>query len=199
MRYLLLIFSSLFICTLTAQSVDGFWSTIRQRIEAKDIFRISGQASAQFDYNSISGINQRRPGFNARLQAGLGIDMMGIQIPVSVAMARGGTVYNYQLPSYAFIGISPSYKWITLHAGDRSMSFSPYILNGLSYRGGGIELSPGKWRISAMRGILRRASVVDAGSIQRLESPYRRIGSGLQLGYQSEKTNISLNIFSARD
>ncbi|MEM8584648.1 MAG: hypothetical protein AAGF87_10280, partial [Bacteroidota bacterium] len=46
---------------------------------------------------------------------------------------------------------------------------------------------------------LRRASVVDAGSIQRLESPYRRIGSGLQLGYQSEKTNISLNIFSARD
>ncbi|MEL6668265.1 MAG: hypothetical protein AAFP08_04810 [Bacteroidota bacterium] len=181
------------------QPVDGFFSDIRNRIEQGDILRITGQATGQFDYNSISGIVQRRPGFNARLQAGLGIDLMGIQIPASIAIARGGTVYNYQLPSYAFVGLSPSYKWITLHAGDRSMSFSPYVLNGLSYRGAGIELTPGKWRLAAMYGRLRRATAVNAGSIQRLESPYQRMGGGLQLGYQDEKTEVKLSIFSAAD
>ncbi|PHI19987.1 hypothetical protein CEQ90_09585 [Lewinellaceae bacterium SD302] len=195
----------LFIClcslscwgAISAQNVESFWSEINQRLTERDILRVSGNLNTSFAFNSISGIMRRQQAFAWQASAGINFDILGIQAPLTAAFANGNDVYR--LPAYSFYGISPSYRWITLHGGDRSMNLSPYTSTGISYRGGGMELRPGKFLVSAFHGRLRRATIANAGSIQNIESRYRRIGSGGQVGYQGEKTQVTLSAFLGRD
>lgn len=181
----------------SAQDVGGFWQDIKDRIAAKEYLQISGNLQAGLRWNSISGISARTDPFQARLNAGLLIDFLGIRGPFSVAFSDGNTYYR--LPAYAFYGFSPSYKWIQLHFGDRSMNFSPYTLNSHNFKGVGFELKPGNFYIGAMRGRLRRERLADAGAIQNLDPIYRRSGSGLKLGFDDGKNQIAGILFHARD
>lgn len=201
MRYLSRIGLSLFFIlttqVLTAQDVGGFWTGLRERWQKRDILNLSGSVRTQARWNAISGVDRRQPPLNYQLGAGLNFDVLGIQVPFSLAFANGNSVYR--LPRYAFYGISPSYQWITVHAGDRSLIFSPYSLAGVNFRGAAVELRPGKFYLAGMTGRLRRARLQDAGSIQRLETQYQRLGRGMKLGYEGEKTQVSVAAFYARD
>jgi hypothetical protein len=180
-----------------AQSVDGFWQDIKDRIESREYLKVSGNLQASLRWNNISGIQARTDPFAARLNAGILVDILGIQGPFSAAFSDGNT--TYRLPAYAFYGFSPSYKWIQLHLGDRSMNFSPYTLNGHNFKGLGFELKPGNFYIGAMRGRLRRERLADAGAIQNLDPIYRRSGSGLKLGFDDGKNLLAGILFHARD
>ena len=185
LRLFLCVLVVAFSCCLPAQDVAGFWSTINTRLKAKDYLRATGRLGAGLQTNAFFSENEaprRQAPFTWNANAGLTLDFLGIKAPFSASVSSQNTVYN--LPSYAFVGLSPTYKWITLHGGDRSMSFSPYSLNGVNYRGAGLELSPGKFKLSAMRGRLRRARIQDAGAIQALGDAPDRTGNGLQLGYE---------------
>ncbi len=181
------------------QDVEGFFGGINQRIAAGDYLRVRGNAGLRASYNYFDGEGRRNAPFVWGGSAGLNLDFLGIQAPFSVAFSSRNTLYN--LPSYSFAGISPSYKWITLHAGDRSMSFSPYSLSGTNFRGAGFELRPGKFYVAGMRGRLRRARIQDVGLIQSgLETSYRRIGQGLKAGYDNQQgTSATLSLFSSAD
>ena len=183
--------------TLPAQNVDGFWTELRERWQQRDFLRTSGSLRANGRWNAIRGIARRQPPFNYQLAAGVNFDVLGIQAPFSLALANGNSVYR--LPRYGFYGISPGYRWITLHAGDRSLTFSPYSLAGVNFRGAALELRPGKFYLGAMAGRLRRARIQEAGSIQRLESQFQRLGRGLKLGYEGERTQVAVAAFYARD
>lgn len=182
---------------LPAQSVDGFWTELRERWQQRDFLRTSGAIRAHARWNAISGVARRQPPFNYQLGAGINFDLLGIQAPFSLALANGNSVYR--LPRYSFFGISPSYQWITLHAGDRNLTFSPYSLAGVNFRGAALEFRPGKFYLGAMTGRLRRARIQEAGSIQRLESQFQRLGRGLKLGYEGEATQVAVAAFYARD
>ncbi len=201
MRYLSRIGLSLFFIlttqVLTAQDVGGFWTDLRERWQKRDILNLSGSVRGQARWNAISGVDRRQPPLNYQLAAGVNFDLLGIQAPFALALANGNSVYR--LPRYSFYGISPAYQWITLHAGDRNLTFSPYSLAGVNFRGIGLELRPGKFYVGAMSGRLRRARLQEAGSIQRLETQYQRLGRGLKLGYAGEKTEVSVAAFYARD
>ena len=186
MRRLLLLF---LLCTcvsaLPGQDVEGFFGDIRKRIRERDFVNFAGGASLNLGYNSFvafdPGAFPRQPQFNFGANANLNVDLMGIDLPFNVAYSNRNTLYN--LPSYSFVGLSPTYKWITLHGGDRSLSFSPYSLSGVNFTGGGVELKPGKWYVAGMHRRLRRARIQDAGSIQNIETPFRRMGTGFKAGY----------------
>ncbi|MEL7161573.1 MAG: hypothetical protein AAFN92_12515, partial [Bacteroidota bacterium] len=184
------------------QEVEGFFSDISQRLSAREYLKVSGMAGANAGYNYFddggSGAGRRTQPFNWNLNAGLTFDLLGIKAPFNAAFSNRNTLYN--LPSYSFYGISPSYKWITLHAGDRSLNFSPYSLSGVNFRGGGIELRPGKFYLAAMSGRLRRARIQDAGSIQDIESALRRNGRGIKLGYDNQQgASVTASLFSSGD
>ena len=53
--------------------------------------------------------------------------------------------------SFIRFGISPYYKWIRLYVGHRSMQFSNYSLNGITFLRG-FEPNPGIFRLAAMYG-----------------------------------------------
>lgn len=183
-----------------AQNVEGFFSGISQRLADRDYLRLSGRVGLSTSLNAFIGeaAARRQAPFTWSANAGINFDLLGIKAPFTAAFSSRNTTYN--LPSYAFYGLSPTYKWITLHGGDRSMTFSPYSLSGVNYRGAGIELTPGRFRLSAMTGKLRRARIQDAGSIQDIESALTRRGSGLQLGYESKNgSQVTASFFSAAD
>ncbi|MEL6668885.1 MAG: hypothetical protein AAFP08_07935, partial [Bacteroidota bacterium] len=182
---------------LFGQDVEGFWSGINERVKSGEYFKLSGNLQAGLRYNSINGIDARLAPFQANLNAGLLIDILGIKGPFAAAFSSQNT--TYQLPAYAFYGFSPSYQWIKFHFGDRSLNFSPFSLNGLNFRGVGLELNPGNFYVGIMRGRLRRERLADAGAIQNLDPIYRRMGSGIKLGFDNGTDMIALNLFHARD
>lgn len=180
-----------------AQAVDGFWKDIKDRLDNKEYFKVSGSLQAGLRWNNISGITARTDPFQGRINASLLIDFLGIKGPFSAAFSDGNT--TYRLPAYAFYGFSPSYKWIQLHFGDRSMNFSPYTLNGHNFKGVGVELTPGKFYFGAMHGRLRRARLAEAGAIQNLDPIYRRIGSSIKVGFDDGQNKLGAILFRARD
>jgi hypothetical protein len=199
-----ILFFSLLLCfgsSLLAQGVEGFFSGIKKRLDSRDFIRINGGINGRAGLNFFSGgpgSTRRSQPFNWSAGASLNFDLLGIKAPFSAALSSGNTLYR--LPAYSFYGISPTYKWITLHGGDRSMTFSPYSLSGINFRGAGVELKPGKFYFGAMSGELRRAQVQDAGSIQDLEVAYRRKGMGFKAGYEAGKgTQATISLFSSHD
>ncbi len=194
----------LFLCFLYAslpfsygQDLQNAGKSIQTRIHQKDLFRFSGNLAANLRFHSISGIPTRSDPFSFRLAANLNLDFLGIKTPFSAAVSDGDLTYRY--PSYAFAGISPVYKWITVHAGDRTLNFSPYTFTGHHFHGAGLELKPGKFYFAAFTGRLRRARPEEAGQIQRLDPVFKRTGWGIKTGITDGSNAFHLILFSARD
>ena len=120
-----------------------------------------------------------------------------INIPLSVNLTNLGTNMSYpSLPNR--LSLHPTYKWATAHIGDVSMTFSPYTLNGHQFTGGGVDLSPGKFKISAMGGRLLRKVSFDSENSSVLPN-YTRYGYGLKTQYEGTKYTIGLSYFGGQD
>ncbi len=180
-----------------AQNVESFFGNIRERIQSGEWIKLNGSVNAQGSFTAVSGIPPRTNPQTYRLSAAITFDILGIKAPFSASISNGNKVYK--LPSYAFYGISPSYKWIKIHAGDRTMNFSPYTLSGHHFRGGGVELTPGKFRFSAMYGQLKRAVAEDLDNRQNLETAYKRTGWGIKTGYDDGSNHYLFVLFQAKD
>ena len=158
---------------------------------------ISGGINLNSNFYGASGIDPRRDNFQWGVRANLNFSFLGISAPFSLAFSDANR--NFNLPSYTFTGISPTYRWATLHAGDRSMGFSKYSMSGISFRGLGLELRPGKWQVATFYGKLNRALATDLNAVGDLNGFYRRDGYGLKVGYGDQNFSYSLNFFSAND
>lgn len=155
-----------------------------------------GLSIANSSYYS-QGISARRDAMQWLIGANLNLRFMGISAPFSLYFSDGNRAFR--LPSYTFTGISPTYKWATLHLGDRNMNFSRYTLSGILFRGVGFELKPGNWYAGAMYGRLSRATNEDLNALQRIDPIYRRIGYGARVGYSGSKSTLGLSWFGAAD
>lgn len=205
-RLFLLFFLSLVnYTTVNCQDVEQL---IKQAKTYKDRLKhpvkISGAISATGLYNYISGIDRRMNPFSYSFSSNVNIDVLGIVTPLNLNLRNGRTVYNYQRPSFEvppllLIGLSPKYKWATVHLGNRSMTFSPYTLSGHSFDGVGVELYPKKFSFSAMYGRLRRAVPEDLLNPQSIEPAFKRMGTGVKVGYKGKSDDISLILFKAWD
>ena len=78
------------------------------------------------------------------------------------------------------------------------MSFGPYTLNGHQFTGLGVELSPGRWQVSAMAGRLLKRVDADP-NIPSLQVGYERWGYGLKTRYEGSTFALGGTVFAARD
>lgn len=191
----LLLFATL---NLTAQDVEQGYNSLRDRIK-NDPIKVTGMFSGFGQYYNTTNNNQRALPFSGRLMAGVNFDILGVKAPFSMFMSSGGELFNYKLPSYVFAGISPSYKWAKLHLGNRTMAFDKYTFSGQSFDGIGLELTPSKWTIKTFYGRLRRARIEDVNTIQRLEPIYKRLGAGVQAGFEDNGNKLLLSLFKGWD
>ena len=158
---------------------------------------LSGGISANSVLNAGNENSVRDP-FTYYLNGNVNFNLYGlVNLPFSFNLTNSGT--SYKLPSSPNrLSIHPTYKWITGHVGDVSMTFSPYTLNGHLFTGAGVEVNPNGWELAAMYGRFQKA--VEFEDIQPSFFPtYKRMGYGFKAGKTSEKYRVSMSVFEAKD
>lgn len=178
----------------TAQNINVEEVT---KLKDKKMLKINGGVSANatlYHSNEMAG----RQAFTYQLNGNVNLSLMElINIPLTFSLNNYGSQFTYPtLPNR--LSLHPSYKWARCHIGDVSMSFSPYTLNGHQFTGMGVELTPGKWTVSAMGGRLLRK--VDYNpELPQLAPAYARYGYGLKTRYDGEKFFLGGTFFTAKD
>ncbi len=145
---------------------------------------------------SVTGIPERRKPFSYILCGNTNLVLYGLEIPLSFVVSEQDR--NFSQPFNQF-GLSPKYKWLTLHAGYRNLSFSPYTLDGYTMLGAGIEIKPKGFQLCAMYGRMNRATAIDTtlGTLQPFS--FSRTGLAIKLGVGDEKNNFIISVLRAKD
>lgn len=177
-----------------------------ETVSFEDWFKYKGGLNFNSTAYSAVGMSNRRDPFFWGIDANLNFTLFNIiNVPLSAHYSKDNKTYNH--PTYNYFGLSPSYKFITVHAGYRSMQFSSYSLSGLTFLGGGIEITPeNSWvKFSAIYGRFAKAVPYRADSVYMpTVSPfdvqgYERWGYGGKLTLGREKHSIDLILFKAKD
>lgn len=159
-------------------------------------FGMSGGINANSVFYNAHGIEQRRDPFNYFISGNLNLSLYDWSVPLSFSYSNQQTSFRQPFNQY---GLSPTYKWITLHAGYRSMTFSNYTMNGHLFLGGGFDLAPGeKVKVSGFYGRLQKAVEEDTLQVNNLPA-YRRMGGGLKVTLGTDKNCVDLIVFKAKD
>ncbi len=165
------------------------------------VFKVSGKLSAQLGAYDSWGTASRRDNFTYLFTGNVTINIAGIAIPFSAVVSQQEA--KFMQPFNQF-GASPNYKWITLHAGYRSLQYSPFTLNGHLFLGAGVDLNPRikdsgwKLRLSAMGGRFRRAVDVDTANTASMPA-YKRTGGAFKIGVEKNGNFIDLIFLKAKD
>lgn len=157
---------------------------------------LHGNISARAMFYSADGIPNRRQPFTYILSGSPTLSLYGISMPFSFILTEQER--SYRQPFNQF-GVSPTYKWATLHGGYRNVSFSPYTLDGYTMLGGGFELRPGKFYVGMMYGRLNRAVVANQYTSSLQATSFSRKGISGKIGYGNDTTNIYFSFLKAKD
>jgi hypothetical protein len=196
LKYLLCFFFALSFGAIYSQDIESV-------VKAKPL-KVSGGVGTDHVFYHANGIDARRNSpYQYYFNGNLNFVLFGeLNIPLTFSYSNQRFNYSQPLNQQRFnqFGISPKYRWITAHIGWRNMTFSPYSLNGHTFAGGGIELSPGKYHISAMYGRLLKAVEYDTTETGATNKPaYLRIGAGINVTYEDMGNQYGFSVFRSYD
>ena len=160
-------------------------------------FDINGSIGLNTSFYSVSGIPERQAPFAYGINANATLTVYGISMPFSLTWYNNNKKGSFSQPFNQF-GISPTYKWLTLHLGYRNLTFSEFTLNGYTFLGAGLEARPGKLRLGAVYGKFNQNSTYDlamADSMPKLT----RTGWAAKVGYGTESRFIDLSVVRIGD
>lgn len=183
----------------TVVLISGLWASAQDlsQIRHEQPFRWSGTLNMGLDGYANSGdVPVRSDRFAWRISGNPTAYLYGFELPFSFTLGR--QIRDVRYPTFNQFGVSPTWKWVKLHAGWRNMEFSPYTLAGHTFLGGGVELTPGKFRFAAMYGRFHRAAATNAGQEYFLPT-YKRMGYGVKIGVGTAANYIDLMAFKAKD
>ncbi len=144
----------------------------------------------------MGGLPTNTGPYNYFLRGNLNLNFFGsVNVPLTFNYSDRRVELS-QGYSFNQFSISPSYKWARAHIGTNYMTFSPYTLNGHQFVGGGLELTPNKWRVQLMGGRLLRAQYTDTTNTG---PTYRRMGYGFKAEYNPGNYLLGLTLFKAYD
>jgi hypothetical protein len=178
-----------------AQSVD--LGTVKDNFKKENLIKLNGGIQANTVWDIGSGESRRQP-FTYFVNGNLNARLFNlIDLPFSVFLTNAGQGLNYPTPPNR-LSLHPTYKWATAHVGDVAMSFSPYTLNGHQFSGVGVDLTPGKFQVSAMYGRLQKAEVYNPKNLST-PAAYQRMGYGAKVSYVTDKWRLGYTAFAAKD
>lgn len=147
-----------------------------------------------------NGIGNRRQPFNWYFTGAPVVSLYGITMPFSLVVSEQERRFSQPFNQY---GVSPYYKWITVHAGYRNVRFSEFTLAGANFLGGGVELNPGKLRVGFIYGRFNRAVQEDTlhadPRFGYIRPVYQRLGYAAKLGYGTRNRYVDLLLLRAWD
>jgi hypothetical protein len=167
-----------------------------ERIGKKDPVSLTGGLSAfGAAYTTDLGDPRMAP-FTWGISGRMNLSVYELQIPFSFTFSEKEREFRQPFNQY---GLSPRYKWATAHIGHRSMHFSELTMTGQRFLGGGLELTPGKFRFAAMYGQLRREVFADTTVDAIVEPAFRRMGMALKVGAGTQANHVDVVLFRAKD
>jgi hypothetical protein len=187
--------SHIYIVLITLFSISAYSQDLTE-IKSKKPFEYSGSIDLRGISYTAKGIDPRRNPYTFVITGAPVLSFYGFTVPVSFSYSPQGATFNQPFNQ---IGLSPKYKWITLHGGYRNVSFSPYTLAGHTLLGGGFELTPGKFNLGFMTGRLNRSTTIDTLSGYVRPESFSRYGTAIKLGYGTQDKMINLSFLSAKD
>lgn len=166
--------------------------------KAKAKVKISGGIGINAQMYNAFGEEDRYSPWQVGFAGNLNIAIGKFKVPVSFYFSENGiSAYN----NFNRIGVSPTYKKLKFHLGYRSMQFSPYVLNGTTFFGAGVEYNH-KLRFAAMTGRLKNISLLSSArpifGIKSLND-YSRNATAFKLGYGSDSKFFDLIFFHSSD
>jgi hypothetical protein len=177
-----------------------------QDVSAQDVSNLAtakssvdGSLSATAIAYQATGIEDRKAPFNYILGGNVTFNVKGFVLPFSFTYSNRSS--DFRQPFNRF-GMSPQYKWATLHLGYRNISYSNYVLNGHTVFGAGLELNPGKYRFAVLYGKLQRktnTAIKAYSPINDTTTALDRKMLTLKLGYGTENTFVDLIFLKAQD
>lgn len=153
-----------------------------------NLFRKSASFSMGYNANTQwrDTLKVNSNAFVASLRGNL--EVAGIAFPLHLTYRTGQFSSGFDNPFIRF-GISPYYKWLRLHVGHRSMQFSNYSLNGITFLGAGLELNPGIFRLAAMYGNIQTPNynLDSLAYYANLIRDYKRTAHGVKIGIGKDR------------
>ena len=189
-KILLLLLFALMVFKLEAQDFSKYGK--------KQGIKITGGLGANtVTYIPIENSPTRLP-FAYFLTGRLNINLYGIAVPLSFNYSNQSFSYSTPQP-FNIIGLSPTYKNVTVHLGYRNMTFSPYSLAGVQYLGAGLEVKfAEKWKVMSMYGRTKKEVNYDSLNPSKLAN-YRQMVGGAKLEYNSNGDKIGLSFMGGQD
>ena len=205
----------LFILLIASHSVFVYSQDLGNLGKQKPI-RISGSIGANYSTTFTNDTGRAPLPSSYSFNSNINLEVFGFNIPVSVVLSNGKLNVSNAFNQF---GMSPHYKWLTVHGGYRQMSFSEYTLNNQTFLGAGIEANPGKIRLGAMIGRFAKAVEYDTALFGKIipgsypleaqningqnyynrQASYSRLGYGLKLGVGTQNNFFDLMFFKAFD
>lgn len=160
-----------------------------------DELEIGGTIRADMSYFESQSTAVRQPpfvwSFNAQPRIRYGQWDIQTLLNLGSYQDRFGQPFNK-------LGTTVRRNWLTIHAGHRSMNFSPITLNGHLFFGAGVELRPAKFRFKAMYGNFQRAIQPDSTDVS-IRPSFRRPGYGVSIGVGRPSNYVDVHMFRAQD
>jgi hypothetical protein len=148
----------------------------------------------------VSGITSRQSPFSWVVTGDPSLSLYGISVPFSFVLSEQERSFRQPFDQF---GLSPSWRWATVHLGYRNLNWSPYTFAGQTIYGAGLELNPGWLRLGAIYGRFRRAVKEDTvavppDSVEQTPA-YRRAGYALKLGFGRPANYVDFTFIRAAD
>lgn len=173
-----------------------------EQIDVKHPVKLSGNVNLQLESYSASGIANRRKPFSWLVTGNPTLTVFSVDVPFSFLFSNFENKY-YQ-PFNQF-GISPRYKWITLHLGYRNVLFNPFTLGDMRILGAGVELNPRGFRFGAMYGRVNRSTTLldtlqNANPLAyRSQLSYTRMVYAAKIGVGGERNYFDISYLKGWD
>jgi hypothetical protein len=165
-------------------------------INSKNLLSFHGNVGASLLFYNVNGIAARSKPFSYLFSGNFNLRFAGIELPFSFVYSEQDR--DFRQPFNQF-GLSPKYKWITVHLGYRNVNYSSFTLGGHSILGAGIDLTPGKFRFGFMWGRFMRP-VEGNSSGGALSTPsFKRKGFATKIGYGNNKRFFDIIFLKAND
>lgn len=189
MKRQLLFTTALFMCgSLMGQDLG--------KIGKKDMVSVGGGMGYNMVFQQVSDQAQQRDPFSWVYSGNVNVNFLGMSMPFTFSFSNQGKSYTQP---FNMTALHPSWKWVKTHIGITSMQLSPYTYSGLNFAGGGVELSPKKWRVKAFGGRFKKAVDYDPVLNNITTVSYRRMGGGLSVGYEAQKGGFNVIFLKAAD
>jgi hypothetical protein len=179
-----------------------------EKIFAQDLGNLGDQKPVSLDgaitvsgtKYSVAGAPARRPPTSWTIIGTPTLGIYGVSFPFTFILSDQESDFRQPFDQF---GVSPSYKWLTLHLGYNSLSYSKYSLAGITFLGAGIDINPGSLRLSAMYGRFQRAVEMDTTpqtqTYSYVQPAYKRMGYAAKIGYGSQTSFIDFIYLHASD